>query len=468
MPAGRYRLDEVTTPAGYQPADNQGIDVVAGAPTEVTVEYRQARGRPGRLVILVTDENGDPVPQTCFDVRGPVELTEVCDRQDDGRLNVPDLPAGEYTVTQTRTAEGFTPAAETSVVVPEDDTIELPLVNARAETGGQAQEEQQPKEGEQTTPENGSLAIVAEELEDGGDRLPVACYTVEMPPGGQAFGPFCDEDGDGEVTVQGVTPGPIAVVESTPPPDTEPADPARQEVEIVTGEEAQVIFRHGPAAQEQEPGTLVIFVENEDGERIGGTCFTLQGETENQPLTDVCDQGDDGRLNFPDLPSGDYTIVQTRAGENRQLAPEQTVTVEPGQTVEVTLLNPREPEPATPTPQPEQTPPPRRSQKRPRSATPEPVATAEQPVETGMLSVVNLAPDGSPLGDGCLRSPMPPTYRCRGVRQRRQRFRQRAGSRRLRRIPAGQYTLTQTAAAEGFSPAAPRQSSTASMTVSRW
>ncbi len=316
----------MTTPAGYQPADNQGIDVVAGAPTEVTVEYQQARGRPGRLIILVADEKGDPVPQTCFDVRGPVELTEVCDRQDDGQLNVPDLPAGKYTVIQTQTAEGFTPADETSVVVPEDDTIELPLVNAHTKTEGQAQEEQQPKEGEQTTPENGSLAIVAEELEDGANRLPEACYTVEIPPGGQAFGPFCDEDGDGEVTVQGVTPGPVAVVESTPPPDTEPADPARQEVEIVAGEEGQVIFRHGPAAQEQEPGTLVIFVENEDGERIGGACFTLQGATETlaEPLTDVCDQGDDGRLTFPDLPSGDYTIVQTSAGENRQLAPDQS------------------------------------------------------------------------------------------------------------------------------------------------
>ena len=115
VPAGRYRLDEVTTPAGYQPADGQGIDVVAGAPADVTIEYRQAQGQPGRLVILVTDESGDPVPQTCFDVRGPVELSDICDRQDDGRLNVPDLPAGEYTVAQTRTAKGFTPAAETSV-----------------------------------------------------------------------------------------------------------------------------------------------------------------------------------------------------------------------------------------------------------------------------------------------------------------------------------------------------------------
>jgi uncharacterized surface anchored protein len=646
VPAGRYRLHEVTTPAGYQPADAQGIDVAAGALAEATVEYRQARGQPGRLIIIVTDEDGDPVPQTCFDVMGPVQLSEICDRQDDGRLNVPDLPAGEYSVIQTQTPEGFTAAAEATVVVPEDDTVELPLVNAGAETEAPTgDEESEPiaavDEGNvtvnirtddgaplpgacvalddgssivsvcdddagdgsdaagqieigavapgdyiltvtppddfeapppstvevmagvsapidvvlsapETESEQGTLSIVAEDFEDGGDRLPMACYTVEIPPEGQGFGPFCDEDGDGEVTVQGVTPGPIVVVESTPPPDSEPADPARQEVEIRVGEEARVIFRHGPPAAEQEqetagtvavriadaagqpvaacveltggepdaivvcdegqgddddragqlrieqvptgpytvalaelaeglpnpgtqnidveageiltvdftiasgPGTLVIFVENEDGERIGGSCFTLRGETETTTLTDVCDQGDDGRLNVPDLPSGDYTIVQTRAVENRQLAPEQTVTVEPGQTVDVTLLNPRQPE--TPTPQPEQPPAttPELEVTREPASTPEPVATAEQPVETGMLSVINLTPDGSPLGDGCFAltdaADIPVAEVCDNDESD---FDSTPGVVAFGGIPAGQYTLTQTAAAEGFSPAAP-------------
>jgi uncharacterized surface anchored protein len=562
VPAGRYRLHEVTTPTGYQPADSQGVDVVAGAPTEILVDYQQSRGRPGRLIILVADEKGDPVPQTCFDVQGPADLSDVCDRQDDGQLNVPDLPAGEYTVIQTRTAEGFTPADETSVVVPEDDTIELPLVNARA--GAEGQEQDQGEEEEQgvpvaeggvivtvqsddgapvpgacvalddgssvnavcddtaddesgetgqieiggiapgdytltvtppegfdapapseiqvtagpsapidivlsaveSVPENGSLAIRAEELEEGGGRLPDACYTIEIPPGGQAFGPFCDEDGDGEVTVQGVTPGPIAVMESTAPADTEPAEPARQEVEIVAGKEAEVIFRHGPPAQEQvqEVGTLVIFVENEDGERIGGSCFTLESNTGAlaEPLTDICDQGDDGRLNVPDLPPGDYTIVQTRAGENRQAAPDQPVKVEPGQSVEVTILNQREPEPATPTttPQPEQTatatPEPEREATTEPPSTPEPVATAEQPVETGMLSVVNTTPDSSSLGDGCFALNDAANAAVVEVCDNdASDFDSRPGVVAFGGIPAGQYTLTQTAAAEGFSPAAP-------------
>jgi uncharacterized surface anchored protein len=175
-PAGRYRLREVTTPTGYQPADSQEIDVVAGAPAEITVDYQQAQGRPGRLIILVADEEGDPVPQTCFDVQGPVELSDVCDRQNDGQLNVPDLPAGEYAVIQTQTAEGFTPADETSVVVPEDDTIELSLVNARAGTEGQDQDRDE--EGEQIAPVDEGGVIVTIQSEDGAP-LPGACVALD-------------------------------------------------------------------------------------------------------------------------------------------------------------------------------------------------------------------------------------------------------------------------------------------------
>ena len=201
-------------------------------------------------------------------------------------------------------------------------------------------------------------------------------------------------------------------------------------------------------------------MENEDGERIGGACFTLEGETEAlaESLTDVCDQGDDGRLNFPDLPSGDYTIVQTRAGENRELAPEQSVTVEPGQTVEVTLRNPREPEVETPTPEPVATATvtPEAEATATLESTPEPVATAEQPVETGMLSVASLGPDGSPLGDGCFvltdAANVPVAEVCDNDASD---FDSAPGVIAFGGIPAGQYTLTQTAAMEGFSPAAP-------------
>src|SRR5215211_4470863 len=232
VPAGRYRVHEVTTPAGYQPADNQGIDVVADAPTEITVEYQQARGRPGRLLVLVADEKVDPVPQTCFDVRGPVELTEVCDRQDDGRLNVPDLPAGNYTLIQTQTAEGFTPAAETSVVVPEDDTIELPLVNARAGTGEPAEE------GEQIAPvDEGEITV---NILDDGAPLPGAC--VALDDGSSAIS-VCDDAADdesdsvGQIKIGAVAPGNYTL--TVRPPDGFDA-PSPATIQVTTGPSAPI------------------------------------------------------------------------------------------------------------------------------------------------------------------------------------------------------------------------------------
>ena len=332
IPAGRYRIEEAQTPAGFRPADGQNVEVTAGALAEATVEYRPAEGQPGRLILVVADDDGNPVPETCFDVRGPVELTEVCDRQNDGRLNIPDIPPGEYTVTQTRTAEGFSLAPETTVDVPEGDTIELPLENAPADQAPEPtpepeetpEPEQTPEGGPQVVPTEdgrvivtvqgadgaplpgacvelddgvailsvcddaerdaspqpgqieiaalapgayflsatppdgfdapepttvevaagqltpfeivltpsepgtGSVAILAED--DAGARLPAACYTVEIPPGGQTFGPFCDDDGDGAVTIQGIAPGPLAINQTAPPTDMVAADPARQDI----------------------------------------------------------------------------------------------------------------------------------------------------------------------------------------------------------------------------------------------
>ena len=104
VPAGRYRLEEVTTPPGYQPADSQGIDVVAGPPTRARSNIsKRGAGRAADHPRRRRERRSDTA--SLLRRARPVELREVCDRQDDGQLNVPDLPAGEYTVTQTQTAE---------------------------------------------------------------------------------------------------------------------------------------------------------------------------------------------------------------------------------------------------------------------------------------------------------------------------------------------------------------------------
>ncbi|MCC7023165.1 MAG: hypothetical protein IT338_10065, partial [Thermomicrobiales bacterium] len=675
---GRYRLDETRTPEGFQPAGRQTVDAAAGQTARLTVAYERAAAAPGRLVITVADAAGQRVPNTCFDLQGPANLNDVCDQENDGRLNLPDLPAGDYTVTQTRTADGFTPAPATTVTVPSGETIDLPLVNEREGTP-QGQVSTPANEGalavdivdangtpvanacisldqgserlsvcdNDTQDENGNpgaidltglapgdytltvvppegftapaattarivagetatvdvtltatpaqagpgrLAMVAED--DSGGLLPGACYTVEAPPGGQAFGPFCDEDGDGMVQVQGVTPGQVAVVETTAPAGAEPADPARQTVDIVSGQETTVTFRHAAQAQQaaggaidvhiedaagnpvsacvdvtggEQPvtvcdnqaedsdpatgyvlidavapgsytvglsslpegtiapaqqqiaveagtttqvdfalaaanGTMVLFVEDPSGQRLGGSCFTITSPT--RRFADICDQGDDGRLNIPDLPPDTYDIVQTRSAPDREIAPPQTVTVDAGQTVEVTLVNPLIPTPtptatATPTVTPTATPtvvptatptviptatptvvptatPTATATAAPTltptstptatatpaiapAISPTPVATMEQPAG-GTFTIVNLDPDGNLLGGGCFNVTNADgavvAGRCDNDAGD---FDNTLGVIAFGALPTDAYTVTQTSAPEGFTPAAPVQ-----------
>lgn len=639
VPAGRYRLEETTTPAGFPPAEGQGLDVVDGAPAQVTIEYRRGNAEPGRLVLEVSDADGNPLPNTCFDLAGPLDLSDVCDNQDDGRLNIPDLPPGSYTVTQTRTADGFQTAQESTVDVPGGDTITLPIVNQRqgAEAGQETAPDAQnqgrlaitvrddagqpvanacatlsqpggdisvcdnserdsnpepgqiaiadlvpgsytvaiiPPEGA-TAPQpaavnvvagqtaalefvvsgsaqtptppatNGNLAIRAEDA--AGNPLPSACYVIEIPPGGQGFGPFCDDDGNGAVDIQGITPGPIAVLESTPPQDSAAANPTNQMIDIAAGETAQVTFTPGGQPQEQTtggsveitltggdgqpvagcvrlsndnqeievcdnderdqdagvgvlrlddlqpgryrlaltqlpggdgalneqeievkpgettrltfatasgPGTLVLFVEDEAGERLGGSCFTLR--TGDEVLEDVCDQGDDGRLNIPDLEPGTYTITQTQAAEGRELAAEQTATVAPGQTTELTLRNPATAAPATPTVAPSATPEVTPEASATPETTPAPEATAEQQTPGGMFSVVNVAADSTVIGGGCFQiSDASGAVVAALCDNDGGDFDSLPGVIAFGALPLGDYTLTQMSAPQGFSPAAP-------------
>lgn len=675
---GRYRVQETETPPGFAPGEGGAIDVGVDQPIQVTIEYREERGDessgPGRLILDVTGPDGAAMPGTCFDLLGPEEFRDVCDQQNDGRLNFPDIPSGDYTVIQTQTGEGFDIAPETTVRVVAGETVELPLVNEATGTGAEQEATAtatetpeapatgdgglivnlrqddgspvtgacisligdngslsicdddgadlsgepgqidlaaipagaytlsvEPLDGFQTpnparveirageaatvdvivpvaattpeteqeaTPENGRLLIVAED--DAGNTLPNACYTVEIPPGGQGFGPFCDDDGDGQVAIEGISPGPIAVIEATAPTGSQGASESDQTIDIVGGAEAQVVFVPGGASQEQPqevdgqlavrivdaqgegvdgcvnidgaaetfsvcdndpedrdpatgallieavipgqyaltlfglpndeaapesqtvdvaagetteaefvlggsgPGGLLLLVTDETGQPVGGSCFTIQSDT--GVIPDVCDQGDDGRLNIPDLPAGDYAIIQTRTAEGRQPAPEQVVTVTAGQTLDVTLTNASAAATETPTPEATATPAvtetatPQPVTETPvigvetpspspdASLTPEPIATAEQGVTGGMLAVVNLAPDNTLLGGGCFNvSDAAGTVVVERCDNAPGDFDNTPGVIAFGALPAGTYTIAQTRAPQGFAPAAPVQ-----------
>ncbi len=785
VPAGRYRLDETRTPDGYQPADGQNVEIGSGEAATATVTYRAAEGQPGRLVILVVDDNNKPVGETCFALQSDAaSFDNICDQGNDGRLNIPDLPAGDYTVHQLQTAPDHEVAEDQQVTVAAGDTKELTVTNAAAaatpteaptetpaETGavaiaaedaagnpaaggcyalsggnqapvcdngpgdadpdsGQVRIEDvaagdydvtevQPPAGAEPATEPGTITVAAGETarvrfsaaasatetataeptvepaeettpapteeatveptaettpdqaiqaiqatdtgrlliqigaadggdvggvcvslggaepvcddkrgDENGDRdrilladlqlgdamlqvtapdgyaavpdeqvrvragettrldltlsreatpeaaaapgtltiltedsqgqpLPGACYTIANS--GQTFGPFCDDNRNGDVVVTGVTPGEQTVAQTTAPEGAGPVDDGKQTATLKDGGETTLTFTHGaeegsvlvtlegegrpvagacvtltagsrtigpvcdegtalagtagwrltasiqrqtdgvtdadpaagriliehvpagdytltvsdtpadftapaatkvtvkagtraeaevtlPAAAAQ-PGRLVLLVANEDGQPVGETCFALSGPAN---FDNVCDQGNDGRLNIPDLPAGDYVVRQLQTAADHDLAKQQTVTVPAGDTKELEIVN-RRTKAATPTEV---------------AATVEPTASAAPTdvpaaptetatVATGSLVVVNRGPGDEPVGGGCFTLSGPATVDvCDGGSGDAAAAPGEIG---FVGLPAGTYTVTETTAPDGFSAAEPRQ-----------
>ncbi|MDQ3779764.1 MAG: SpaA isopeptide-forming pilin-related protein, partial [Chloroflexota bacterium] len=241
--AGQYRLDETTTPGGFQPADGQNVEVIADQTASIAVDYRAAEGEPGTLVILVVDDAQTPVGETCFSLESEAAVFEnICDQGNDGRLNIPEIPTGEYAVRQVETAAGHDLAEDETVTVPAGDVAELTVENPR--TGGA--ETPAPDEDAADTPtpgdaDTGAVLVVAEDAA----RSPLAggCYAVA----GAAAEPVCDGgagDADpeaGRVRLDNVPSGDYEVFETQPPAGTAPAFDAVA-VSVTAGEVARARF----------------------------------------------------------------------------------------------------------------------------------------------------------------------------------------------------------------------------------
>ena len=127
-------MEDTRTPEGRQPAAPEDVAVEDGETATLTVTSQAAEAPPGTLVILVEDEDGTPIGETCFALEGDVaSFDDVCDQGNDGRLNIPDIPAGEYRVRQLQTAPGREVAEDETVTVPAGGRDELTVVNPRSE-----------------------------------------------------------------------------------------------------------------------------------------------------------------------------------------------------------------------------------------------------------------------------------------------------------------------------------------------
>jgi len=305
---GTYDLVESTTPDGYVAPDGPvatGLQVAAGAAAEVAVGNQPAdvpTPTPlpaGSVLIDKVDPDGNALAGACFALSGATDAGPVCDNDAadtdpaDGKIGIANVPAGDYTLSETQAPDGYSQAANQNLTVAVGQTAEIQVVD------------------QATAPQVGVLAITI--ADDAGNALGGACFSFDGTN-------VCDNGtGDenpnhGEIQVSGVRGGSYQVANTIAPANFQTAE--AQTAEITDGATTTVDFVL--AAAEPETGGLQIDLTDDAGNPVEGACISVapSSNVAGGESIVLCDGGTEdtnpapGVLVVENLPTGTWTVSQ--------------------------------------------------------------------------------------------------------------------------------------------------------------
>jgi len=317
LPPDPYVIKQSRTPDGFDPAADADTTVASGAKAAVDVVDNKAvppteTPVPAGVVSIRYNDSasGKPVAGACFTVSNDAQsFGPVCDGdgsdQDkgDGRVQLNDVPVGDYTITQTQAPAGYLNSDPAPATVAAKKTVKITLKAALA---------------------TGSIDVTTT---DGSKNVVNACYSLDN---GKAV---CDDNSDGVVTFDGVSAGDHSVAQTSVPAGFTASSPVSQSVTVAVGAAAALSF----TAPVSTGGIDVATQSN--GKAIQKACYSLDGAN---PL---CATAKSGAIAFDNVTPGDHTITQisTPDGYNLSDPAAQTVTVAGGQraslTFEITIQN---------------------------------------------------------------------------------------------------------------------------------
>lgn len=379
---GPAEITEVTTPDGATPAEMLQADITEGDNT-LTMTAGEPAVETTDVVILRQDTSGTAVGGACVELQAAdgTTISPVCDEDgdlpDDGRIGFSSVPVGDYTVHETRTPDGYEPAAPLPITVAAGQPNEFALQSAPTTSGF------------------GDLTI--SRTDDAGNPLNGFCVNVTNDAG-ETVGESCD-NGTGTVAITAVPAGMLTVTETQAPDSYEPA--ASQQVEVVSDQSASLTLSSAQSAPQLT--TITISRIDENGAPQVGACFALIDAATGTRIAAACD-GDDGAedssLQLRDVPLGSYTLQETTAPQTAQPAPDTSVDATTGEAVQVTVSSaviqptdvPTEAPTETPTTAPTEA---------PATETPIPSPTATPAPEAGDLIVTLLDGSDAPVPGAC-------------------------------------------------------------------
>ncbi|NMN01379.1 cna protein B-type domain, partial [Bifidobacterium sp. DSM 109958] len=255
------------------------------------------------------DEQGGPLAGAEFQLKDSAgKVVATVASGSDGKVSFPAVKPGKYTVTESKAPAGYEKVADFTVTIADDGTVTgLPA-------GNKVVDEKTPPEypfGFTKVDENGNPLAGAEfQLKDASGKV-IATVTSGT---------------DGKVTFPSVAPGIYTVTESKAPQGYEKVADFTVTIAddgTITGLPTDGKVVDKPATPPEYPFGFTKVDEN--GNPLAGAEFQLKDASGNVVATVT--SGADGKVSFPSVAPGIYTVTESKAPEGYEKVADFTVTI---------------------------------------------------------------------------------------------------------------------------------------------
>ena len=322
LPEGTYTVKVTTVPSGYEEStEEKEVTLIKGEPQAVVIELeRQAQKGSLEVIVHEKDKPTNPMVGVSVTITGPDNYNKTFETTNEGKVNVSNLPVGDYKVV----VDGTTVPTEYQVYGSNNDTKE---VEANTTTKYTFLVEKKPVQ-----EEKGSLTVIVtdEKTQNGVGGIEV----VITGPNG--YNETVETGSNGSVEVKDLTLGTYTVVVN------EQKVPTKYEVVDNTPQTSTVEATSAPVYEfvlKEKPGSLTVTVVDaaDNQTKVPGATVTITDKAGN-PVKEYVTDGSNNPITVGSLTPGDYVVKITKTPDGYKESTEtKTVTVPAGENKAVVL-----------------------------------------------------------------------------------------------------------------------------------